>query len=87
MKRFILCFCSFINLTNLTTLVLLYQLIEWFSYQAAMERIWADMTIIGGNDGPTNILCGSTLVQTGTWVLSVAAAIIAGIGIYKTRKK
>ena len=68
-------------------LVLLYQLIEWFSYQAAMERIWADMTIIGGNDGPTNILCGSTLVQTGTWVLSVAAAIIAGIGIYKTRKK
>lgn len=68
-------------------LVLLYQLIEWLSYQAAMERIWADTTIIGGNDGPTNILCGSTLVQTGTWVIAVAAAVIAGIGIYKTRKE
>ena len=77
----------FVLLGAAALLVLLYQLIEWFSYQAAMERIWADMTIIGGNDGPTNILCGSTLVQTGTWVLSVAAAIIAGIGIYKTRKK
>ena len=77
----------FILLGAAALLVLLCQLIEWLSYQAAMERIWADMTIIGGNDGPTNILCGSTLVQTGTWVLSVAAAVIAGIGIYKTRKK
>ena len=77
----------FILLGAAALLVLLCQLIEWLSYQAAMERIWADMTIIGGNDGPTNILCGSTLVQTGTWVLAVAAAIIAGIGIYKTRKK
>lgn len=67
--------------------MILYQLIEWLSYQAAMERIWADTTIIGGNDGPTNILCGSTLFQTGTWVIAVAAAVIAGIGIYKTRKK
>lgn len=77
----------FILLGAAALLVLLCQLIEWFSYQAAMERIWADMTIIGGNDGPTNILCGSTLVQTGTWVIAVSAAVIAGIGIYKTRKK
>lgn len=68
-------------------LILLFQLADMIYYRAAMERIWADITIIGGNDGPTNILCGSTLVQTGTWVLAVAAAIIAGIGIYKTRKK
>ena len=67
--------------------MLLFQLADVIYYWAAMERIWADTTIIGGNYGPTNILCGSTLVQTGTWVLSVAAAIIAGIGIYKTRKK
>lgn len=68
-------------------LMLLFQLADVIYYWAAMERIWADTTIIGGNYGPTNILCGSTLVQTGTWVLAVAAAIIAGIGIYKTRKK
>lgn len=68
-------------------LMLLFQLADVIYYWAAMERIWADMTIIGGNDGPTNILCGSTLVQTGTWAVAVAAAIIAGIGIYKTRKE
>lgn len=77
----------FVLLGAAALLMLLFQLADVIYYWAAMERIWADTTIIGGNDGPTNILCGSTLVQTGTWVLSVAAAIIAGIGIYKTRKK
>lgn len=77
----------FVLLGAAALLMLLFQLADVIYYWAAMEHIWADTTIIGGNDGPTNILCGSTLVQTGTWVLSVAAAIIAGIGIYKTRKK
>lgn len=67
--------------------MLLFQLADVIYYRAAMERIWADTTIIGGNDGPTNILCGSTLVQTGTRVVALAASITAGIGIYKTRKK
>lgn len=78
---------GFLLLGAAALLLMLRQLIEWFSDQAA-ERIWADMTIIGGNDGPTNILCGSnTLFQTGTWVIAVTAAIAAVIGIYKTRKR
>ena len=77
----------FLLLGAAALLMLLFQRADVIYYWAAMERIWADMTIIGGNDGPTNILCGSTLVQTGTWAVAVAAAVIAGIGIYKTRKK
>lgn len=78
---------GFVLLGAAALLVIVRQLIEWYSYQAA-ERIWADMTIIGGNDGPTNILCGSnTLFQTGTWVIAVTAAIAAVVGIYKTRKR
>lgn len=78
---------GFVLLGAAALLVMLRQLIEWLSYQAA-ERIWADMTIIGGNDGPTNILCGSnTLFQTGIWVIAVTAAIAAVVGIYKTRKR
>ena len=78
---------GFVLLGAAALLVMLRQLMEWFSDQAA-ERIWADMTIIGGNDGPTNILCGSnTLFQTGIWVIAVTAAIAAVVGIYKTRKR
>lgn len=78
---------GFVLLGATALLVMLRQLMEWLSYQAA-ERIWADMTIIGGNDGPTNILCGSnTLFQTGIWVIAVTAAIAAVVGIYKTRKR
>lgn len=78
---------GFVLLGAAALLVMLRQLMEWLSDQAA-ERIWADMTIIGGNDGPTNILCGSnTLFQTGTWVIAVTAAIAAVVGIYKTRKR
>lgn len=78
---------GFVLLGAAALLVMLRQLIEWLSDQAA-ERIWADMTIIGGNDGPTNILCGSnTLFQTGIWVIAVTAAIAAVVGIYKTRKR
>lgn len=77
----------FVLLGAAALLMLLFQLADVIYYWAAMERIWSDTTIIGGNDGPTNILCGSTLVQTGTWVITVTAAVIAGIGIYKTRKK
>lgn len=78
---------GFVLLGAAALLVMLRQLMEWFSYQAA-ERIWADMTIIGGNDGPTNILCGSNILfQTGIWVIAVTAAIAAVVGIYKTRKR
>lgn len=78
---------GFVLLGAAALLVMLRQLMEWLSDQAA-ERIWADMTIIGGNDGPTNILCGSnTLFQTGIWVIAVTAAVAAVVGIYKTRKR
>ena len=55
---------------------------------AALLVIWSDTTIIGGNDGPTNILCGSNIpFQAGKWLIAIAAAILAVVGIYKTRKR
>ena len=78
----------FVLLGAAALLVLLFQLADLLYYQAAMERIWADTTIIGGNDGPTNILCGSNIpFQAGKWLIAIAAAILAGVGIYKTRRK
>ena len=78
----------FVLLGAAALLVLLFRLANLLHYQAAMERMWADRTIIGGNDGPTNILCTSdTLFQTGAWIAAAAVAVIAGIGIYKTRRR
>lgn len=77
----------FVLLGAAALLVLLYQLIEWFSYQAAMERIWGRYDDYRRERRPDQHPMRLHPVQTGTWVLSVAAAIIAGIGIYKTRKK
>ena len=68
--------------------MILFQLADLLHYQAAMAQLWADTTIIGGNDGPTNILCGSNIpFQAGKWLIAIAAAILAVVGIYKTRKR
>lgn len=78
----------FVLLGAAALLAILFQLVDLLYYQAAMERIWADTTIIGGNDGPTNMICGSsTLVQAGSWIAAIAAAILAVVGVYKTRKR
>lgn len=78
----------FVLLGAAAFLVILFQLADLLHYQAAMEQIWSDTTIIGGNDGPTNILCGSNIpFQAGKWLIAIAAAILAVVGIYKTRKR
>lgn len=78
---------GFVLLGAAALLVMLRQLMEWFSYQAA-ERIWADATIIGGNDGPTNILCTSGgWFQSGVWPIAALLAAVAAVGIYKTRRR
>lgn len=79
---------AFLVLGAAAFLILLVQLADLLYYRAAMERMWADLTIIGGNDGPTNILCGSNIpFQAGKWLIAIAAAILAVVGIYKTRKR
>lgn len=79
---------GFVLLGAAALLVMLRQLVEWFSYQAAMGRIWADATIIGGNDGPTNILCTSGGgFQFGVWPIAALLAAVAAVGIYKTRRR
>lgn len=78
----------FVLLGAAALLVILFQLADLLHYQAAMEQLWADTTIIGGNDGPTNILCGSNIpFQAGKWLMAIAVAILAVVGIYKTRKR
>lgn len=78
----------FVLLGAAALLVILFQLADLLHYQAAMEQIWSDTTIIGGNDGPTNILCGSNIpFQAGKWLMAIVAAILAVVGIYKTRKR
>lgn len=78
----------FVLLGVAALLVILFQLADLLHYQAAMAQLWADTTIIGGNDGPTNILCGSNIpFQAGKWLMAIAAAILAAVGIYKTRKR
>ena len=43
--------------------------------------------IIGGADGPTSILVASTARPGSKWILALAAAALAGAGLYATRKK
>lgn len=77
----------FIAVAVIAGMVLLGELIEFIYSQAVMDSIDESTSIIGGADGPTRILIAGTVKPIGEWILALIAAVAAGIGIYRTRRR
>ena len=62
-------------------------LVSFFYFQAVTQALHATAAVIGGSDGPTNILLSRTAFQFVPFLFAVVLAVISFIGIYKTRRK
>ena len=67
--------------------VLLYELAGMIHYWTAMEAIHENLSTIGGYDGPTNIYVSNISFKTRALIVTMVAAVLSVIGIYKTRRK
>jgi len=77
----------FIAVAVMAGMVLLGELIGFIYSQAVMSSIEESTAIIGGADGPTGILIAGTGNPIGEWLFALIAALAAGIGIYRTRRR
>ncbi|MBQ2662417.1 MAG: helix-turn-helix domain-containing protein [Clostridia bacterium] len=77
----------FITISVVTACILLSSLVEFIHLKSVMHNIEVDTTIIGGADGPTNILVSNKTFNPVFLVGVLAVAALSVIGIYKTRKK
>lgn len=77
----------FIIVIIITACSLLFTLLNFMYYRAVMSDMSATTSIIGGNDGPTNIFVSNISLKLLNIVFTIIALAISVIGIYKTRKK
>lgn len=77
----------FIIVIIITACSLLFTLLNFMYYRAVMSDISTTTSIIGGNDGPTNIFVSNVSLKFVNIIFTVVALVISVIGIYKTRKK
>ena len=77
----------FIIVITITASSLLVTFLNFVHYRAVMSDMSATTSIIGGNDGPTNIFVSNVSLKFVNIVFLTVALIISVIGICKTRKK
>lgn len=77
----------FIFVIIITASFLSLTLLNFVHYRAVMSDMSATTSIIGGNDGPTNIFVSNVSLKFVNIIFTVVALAISVIGIYKTRKK
>lgn len=66
---------------------LLTELASFLHYYSVMETMHEDVSIIGGSDAPTDIIVSNISGRTIFIIATIIIAVIAVLGIYKTRKK
>ena len=76
----------FIIVSVVATCAVLGGLINAIYFQIAMNDINTSTSIVGGYDGPTNIIVTRTAFHFMPFILSIAV-VVSFVGIYKTRKK
>ena len=77
----------FIIVIIITACSLLFTLLNFMYYRAVISDMSTTTSIIGGNDGPTNIFVSNVSLKFVNIIFTVVALVISVIGIYKTRKK
>ena len=77
----------FVVVSVASACVVLSGLIGVIYFRIAMNEINSSASIIGGYDGPTNIIVLRTAFQLIPFIIAFVVAIASFVGIYKTRKK
>ena len=77
----------FILIGIAASLILFDELIECIFTQTAVRSAGETVGIIGGADGPTQILIARAVHPLRDWLIALLAAVIAGVGIHATRRR
>ncbi len=77
----------FLIIGVVAVIMLLSRAIDIIYYLAVMNDMNSDTSIIGGYDGPTSIYVSSGSIKIIGSILNIILAIVAGIGLYQTRRK
>lgn len=77
----------FILLGLIAVLALFSVLTDSIPYQAVIKEYSDGISVIGGDNGPTNIYIASGSFRAATLLAAFAAIPVAVVGIYKTRRK
>lgn len=77
----------FTTVSVITICILLGSFVNFIYFQAVMNGISANTSIIGGYDGPTNIFVSNKTFKPLFLIITFTIAVISVLGIYKTRKK
>ena len=77
----------FIVLGALALISIAKGLVEYIYFLHAMDKINSNASIIGGTDGPTNIFVTGGSIRISGIIITVILAVVASIGIYKTRRR
>lgn len=78
---------AFVILGVVVVFILFNELAGMLHYWGAMDAIHENVSTIGGYDGPTSIYVSNISFKTGTLLITLLAAALSGVGIYKTRRK
>ena len=76
----------FVLLGVFASIPLLLELAAFLHYHTAMQSLQDSVSIIGGSDGPTQILVARSTLQIIPMLASILGIVIAIIGICKTRR-
>lgn len=77
----------FILLGLIAVLALFSVLTDSIPYQAVIKEYSDGISVIGSDNGPTNIYIASGSFRAATLLAAFAAIPVAVVGIYKTRRK
>ena len=77
----------FVGVGIVAAVVLFGELMEFIFTQTAISSMDESIGIIGGADGPTQILVARAVNPISDWIIALIGVIAAGIGIYATRRK
>ncbi len=77
----------FIIVIVLAIAALLFNLVGFITFLAAINDINSNTSIIGGYDGPTSIYVSNGVFKIGSFITIIVAGVVSSIGIYKTRRR
>lgn len=77
----------FVLISIVAIIMLLFRLLDMVYYMSVMKEMNSNAAIIGWYDGPTSIYVSSISSQVFGWIINIAVAVVAVIGIYQTRRR
>jgi len=77
----------FIAVGVIASVILFGELIEFIWACMILNSADGNIGIIGGADGPTQILIARTVNPLSEWIYALVALVVAAIGIYKTKRR